>query len=295
MYNSKQPIIMLQAKVYGNERQETGFLSSRKIETSNGSLLLLQVSFHDAKLGSFIENTIIDLILTNSVAVESDVYTHFGYLLERLNKYFKEIEKESDFESLSVFIGIAQESTLHFSVLRNAFAYLLKEGKIMNIAEGMGINEKVPQFSYISSGVIGPDDTLCISNTSLLDYLTTDDMFEMLPRAVLMGTDEKAHSQEETDYIIENLLSREIRGTPTDLILLYNPEKIRKTSSAITWDTTAVKKILSSVRQQGESLYAACRKNEQIIRLLAEAKKRVDFDNKYLKSGLFGLGVIVCI
>lgn len=287
MYNSKQPIIMLQAKVYGNERQETGFLSSRKIETSNGSLLLLQVSFHDAKLGSFIENTIIDLILTNSVAVESDVYTHFGYLLERLNKYFKEIEKESDFESLSVFIGIAQESTLHFSVLKNAFAYLLKEGKIMNIAEGMGINEKIPQFSYISSGAIGPDDTLCISNTSLLDYLTTDDMFEM--------TNEKAHSREETDYIIENLLSREIRGTPTDLILLYNPEKKSKTSSALAWDTTVMKKILSSVKQQGESLYAACRKNEQVIRLIAEARKRIDFNNKYLKSGLFGLGVIVCV
>lgn len=68
---------MLQAKIYKNERTGKGFLSSRKIETNNGSLLLLQISFHDEKLGSFIENTIIDLILTNSVAIGSDTYAHF--------------------------------------------------------------------------------------------------------------------------------------------------------------------------------------------------------------------------
>ncbi|MDD2917326.1 MAG: hypothetical protein PHH70_05795, partial [Candidatus Gracilibacteria bacterium] len=113
---------MLQVKVYKNERVGNNFLSSRKIETNNGSLLLLQISFHDEKLGSYIENTIIDLILTNSTTMGDDVYTHFGYLLERLNKYFKEIEKESDFASLSIFIGIVQGSTLHFSVLKNAYA-----------------------------------------------------------------------------------------------------------------------------------------------------------------------------
>ncbi|HBB27518.1 TPA: hypothetical protein DCZ36_03425, partial [Candidatus Gracilibacteria bacterium] len=200
---------MLQATIYKNERTGNGFLSSRKIETNNGSLLLLQISFHDEKLGSFIENTIIDLILTNSVAIGNDTYAHFGYLLERLNKYFKEIEKESDFENLSIFIGIIQDSTLHFSILKSAFAYLMKDGKIINIAEGMGLLEKVPQFSYISSGIIGAGDALCISNTNLLDYLTQEDIFEM--------TDEKIHSKEESSHIIENLLSREIHEVPTDL------------------------------------------------------------------------------
>ncbi len=275
---------MLQAKVYKNERQGSGFLSSRKIETSNGSLLLLQISFHDEKLGSFIENTIIDLILTNSAAMVNDSYTHFGYLLERLNKYFKEIEKESEFDSLSIFIGIVQESTLHFSVLKNAYAYLLKEGKVMNIAEGMGLSEKIPQFSYISSGAIGMDDVLLISNTHLLDYLTQEDMFEM--------ADE--HGQEETASVIENLLSREIRETSTDLILLYNPEKITK-KTTFNWDTTSLEKALSLVKKTGESILGACKKNEQVIKLMDEAKKRIDFNNKYLRSGLFGVGVLVCI
>lgn len=277
---------MLQAKIYKNERVETGFLSSRKIEINNGSLLLLQVSFHDEKLGSFIENTIIDLILTNSIATESDTYTHFGYLLERLNKYLKEIEKESDFENLSIFIGLVQESTLHFSILKNAFAYLLKDGKIMNIAEGMGLSEQAPQFSYISSGIIGPNDTLCISNTNLLDHLTSEDMFEM--------TDEKTHSREETDHIIENLLSREIREIPTDLILLYNPEKIAK-KYPLSWDTTSLEKALATIKQRGMSLYTDFRENKQVVRLVEEAKKRIDFNNKYLRSSLFGLGVVVCV
>ncbi|MFA6091022.1 MAG: hypothetical protein WC774_04595, partial [Candidatus Gracilibacteria bacterium] len=200
---------MLQAKIYKNERQENNFLSSRKIETSNGSLLLLQISFRDAKLGSFIENTIIDLILTNSVSTGTDIYTHFGYLLERLNKYFKEIEKESDFESLSIFIGIVEESTLHFSVLKNAFSYLIKERKIVNIAEGMGVQEKLPQFSYISTGTLNADDKIYISNTNLLDHFTEEDIFEM--------SNEKMHTQEESDSIIENLLSSEIREIPTDI------------------------------------------------------------------------------
>lgn len=227
---------MLQAKVYKNDRVGNRFLSSRKIEINNGSLLLLQISFDDEKLGSFIENTIIDLILTNSTTMGDDVYTHFGYLLERLNKYFKEIDKESSFESLSIFIGIVQDSTLHFSVLRNAYAYLLKEGKIMNIAEGMGLQESVPQFSYISSGTINPNDTLYVSNTNLLDYLTQDDMFEMTG-------DKNAHTGEETGHIIENLLSREIRETSTDLVLLYNPENTTR-KSTLSWDMSALETVL---------------------------------------------------
>ncbi len=294
IYPQKKISTMLQAKIYKNDRTGNSFLSSRKIETNNGSLLLLQVSFQDEKLGSFIENTIIDLILTNSVAIGNDAYTHFGYLLERLNKYFKEIEKESNFESLSIFIGIVQDSTLHFSILKNAYAYLLKDGKVMNIAEGMGLSDQVPQFSYISSGTIGSNDTLSISNVNLLDYLTQDDMIEILPMAISEEILEKSHPREEPDHVIENLLSREVRDSSTDLILLYNPEQISK-KSIITWDTTALEKILSVIKKQGIELYNTCRKNEKIAEFLEQAKKRINFNNKYLRSWVFGLGVIVCI
>lgn len=276
---------MLQAKIYKNGVSGKEFLSSRKIETSNGSLVLLQISFHDEKLGSFIENTIIDLILTSSTAMEQDVYAHFGYLLERLNKYLKEIEKESDFESLSVFIGIVQDSTLHFSVLKNAFAYLLKEGKILNIAEGMGVSEKVPQFSYISSGSIGPRDTLCISNVHLFDHLSEDDIFEM--------ADEQGQG-EEAGHIIENLLSRSIHETPAHLLFLSNPEQVSK-KTPLSWDITALHKALDIARTQSKKALAYCRENEQVQRLMEEVRKRVDLNNKYLRSGLFGLGVVVCV
>jgi hypothetical protein len=58
----------------------------------------------------------------------------------------------------------------------------------MNIAEGMGLNEKIPQFSYISSGVINPLDTLCITNVNLLDHLTKEDIFEMFSTKNQSGT-----------------------------------------------------------------------------------------------------------
>lgn len=99
---------MLEAKVYKNKGQGNIFLSSRKIEISNDSVLLLQVFFPDEKTGAIIENAIIDMILANSGAIGNDAYAHFGYLLERLNKFLKERDKESDFSGLSVFIGIVQ-------------------------------------------------------------------------------------------------------------------------------------------------------------------------------------------
>lgn len=102
------------------------------------------------------------------------------------------------------------------------------------------------------------------------------------------------HAREGSEHIIENLLTREIREASTDLILLYNPEKITK-KSTLAWDTTTLEKVLATLKKHGESAYNVCKNNEQVVRILQEAKKRIDFNNKYLRSGVFGLGVIVCI
>lgn len=117
---------MLQFELYKSSASQDGFLSSKKIDLADNSTALLQITCSDEKLGSFIENTVIDLILTNPVAAGQDIYTHFGYLLERLNKYLKEIEKNSDFSELSIFLGLIHSDVLHFSILRNSFAYLIK-------------------------------------------------------------------------------------------------------------------------------------------------------------------------
>lgn len=115
----------------------------------------------------------------------------------------------------------------------------------------MGVQETFPQFSYISTGSLNSDDTICISNTNLLDYLTQDDIFEM--------TTESMRTQEESDYIIENLLSSEIREIQTDIILLFNPEKNTKTSLLATWDTTPLKNIFVLAKNKGKYFYNVCK------------------------------------
>lgn len=127
---------MLHTEIYKNSQKHDGiFSSSKKIDLAGGSAAILQVSSSDEKLGSFIESTVIDLILTNFQSESKDVYTDFGYLLEKLNKYFKEIAKNENLSGVNIFLGITESSTLHFSVLGRANVYLIKKEKVLNIAE----------------------------------------------------------------------------------------------------------------------------------------------------------------
>lgn len=169
----------------------------------------------------------------------------------------------------------------------------------MNIGEGMGIQEKVSQFSYISSGAVNPEDALYISNIDLLDYLTQDDMHEMIPSGGHKGfsaewSGRNGHVREDADHVIENLLSREIPDASAHLILLYNPERTFKKSS-LPWDTAAVGKTFAFVRERSGSLYETIKNNKQVVHVIEEAKKRIDFNDKRLRTVLFGLGVVVCV
>ncbi|MDP2103474.1 MAG: hypothetical protein Q8K26_00970, partial [Candidatus Gracilibacteria bacterium] len=205
---------MLQFELYKSSASQDGFLSSKKIDLADNSTAILQITCRDEKLGSFIENTVIDLILTNPLTAGQDIYTHFGYLLERLNKYLKEIEKNSDFSELSIFLGLIHSDVLHFSILKNSFTYLIKGGKVINIAEGMGAKEAIPQFSYISSGAINPGDALCISNTNILDHFTKEDLSEII--SLEEKKDEKSKS------IVQDLIDREIPTGSTHIFFLVN-------------------------------------------------------------------------
>lgn len=96
---------MLHISVYKSSKDHTqGFVSSKKINLTDQSVALLQISSKDAKLGSFIENTVIDLIVSHVRSNGTDVYSDFGYLLEKLNKYLKEIAKNENISGLSIFL-----------------------------------------------------------------------------------------------------------------------------------------------------------------------------------------------
>jgi len=69
---------MLHTGIYKNlQKDSQGFVTSRKIDISDTSEAIIQIACANSKLGSFIENTVIDLIITNIKSSTTDVYTDF--------------------------------------------------------------------------------------------------------------------------------------------------------------------------------------------------------------------------
>lgn len=126
---------MLALSIHKNNNSNSKqFLSSKKIRVSDTTDAILQISFRDFGLASIVENAIIDVILSNTPG-NNDNYIGFSYILEKLNKYFRDMGKDAEFDGMNIFLGLIDNDTLHFSVLGSYFAYLVKNDKITNIAE----------------------------------------------------------------------------------------------------------------------------------------------------------------
>lgn len=183
---------------------------------------------------------------------------------------------------------MVDSDTLHFSVLGQAFSYLVKKEKIINIAEGMGGRTEVPQFGYISSGVIDPGDSINISNTNLLDVLTSEDVIEM----------SRLNHEGEKGETIESLLDREISRVPAHVIILSNHEE-KKAAWSSNPAYTEYEKIIWKGMQHAQSFTHEALKTvlkHPKAKEWAE-KARVTFDtkNRTIRSVSFAIGIFVCI
>lgn len=131
-------------------------------------------------------------------------------MLDRLNRHIRATVPDLKVEDVRVFLAAIDGDDIHFSVLGHYNAYLIRGGRITDIAEGM--SSSACEFSYVSSGSVKHPDSLYVANIDLLDYLTEEDVTEL----AMVGKDD------EKRLAIENLIRREAGKRAIDCIALTN-------------------------------------------------------------------------
>ena len=203
-------MLQIDIKRQFRESNPAQFVASKKITITEGFEVVFQIVFPDAHLGDFIRKTVIDLVLAN-IQDRSHAYSDFSFVLEKLNKSFKDLEKQYSLEGLRIFFAILLDRELHFSILGDYSVILVRDESITNIADGMA--GRTSDFSYISSGTIQRGSAAFVSNMTLLSSLSPDDLYEI---ARISGHD--------TAGTIDSLLSREMPGQNFDLLTVYDRE-----------------------------------------------------------------------
>ncbi|MDD2487041.1 MAG: hypothetical protein PHS92_01605 [Candidatus Gracilibacteria bacterium] len=249
---------------------ESSFVSTKKLVVDIGLEAIVQINHNDKGLLNIIENIAIDVLLSNS---GSDIYSNFSLSLEKINKEIKKLSTDYNLSELNIFVGIVEKETLHFSILGNYSVYLIKNNKIINIADGM--QGKNLEFSFISSGNIGSADNIYISNIEILNYITKDDILEI---SLISDTEKKLE-------LIEKIISQEDINEQYDIIILNNKKEI----------IVNQKKSFDDIKKQFISIKDKIGENKQVGMIIEKIKSKIDLNNKYVKIGFFSLGVFVAI
>lgn len=251
---------------------ETNLVSSKKIGIDINLEWIIQVSYHDKNISEIIEKLIIDLFITK-IDKYWDVYNSFSLILEKLNKELRSLSKNYNLDNLSIFLGIVQWDVFHFSILWNYSIYLIKNNKIVDIADGM--QWKNLEFSYISSGNVNIGDMIFLANLNLLDYITKDDIFEIIKT-------EKIDKLE----IVEQILSQEAVNEQYNIISISNtsdkPQEVKNIAINIIKDKFIF--IADKIKE-----------NEKIWTVIEQIKAKIDLKNKYVYISFLALGIVISI
>ncbi len=149
---------------------------SKTADVSPDIRIVYQITSPSSNLAEFVEKSILDLAVSSIRAKES-FFSDFSFVLEKLNKHLREFSREYSTEGLSVFLSGLVGDELYFSILGRSTVYFVKHDQVMNIAQGMDTDGT--EFSYVSSGAVGPGNTVFISNIDLLDHLSEDDLVDV--------------------------------------------------------------------------------------------------------------------
>ncbi|EKE28757.1 MAG: hypothetical protein ACD_3C00018G0006 [uncultured bacterium (gcode 4)] len=252
--------------------EEKNFVTSKKIAIDINLEWVLQISYSDRNIVDIIEKLIIDLLITK-IDKFWDVYDSFSLVLEKLNKELRTLSKDYNLETINIFLWIIQWEIFHFSILGSYSIYLIKNHKIIDIAEWM--QGKNLEFSYISSWNVNLNDTIFLSNLNLLDYVTRDDIFE------ITKTD-KIDKLE----IVEQILSQEAVIEQYNIISISNHNEATDESKSIAFDL---------IKSKFLSLKDKIIENEKVETVLSKFKKKVDINNKYVYVSLLSTWVLCAV
>lgn len=251
---------------------ETNFVSSKKIAVDVWLEWIIQISFSDRNLTDIIEKLLVDLLITK-LDKFWDVYDSFSLILEKLNKELKTLRNDYNLDALNIFVWIVQWDVLHFSILWWHSIYLIKNWKISDIAEWM--QWKNLEFSYISSWNVTANDIIFVANLNLLDYVTKDDVFEIM----------RTESIDKLE-IIEKILTQEATSEQYSLISITNSESTEAESR-----NTAINVIKNKFLSIKDRLI----ENEKVEGIIEKFKQKVNLKNKYVYLSFLSIGALIAI
>jgi len=252
--------------------KEINLVSSKKIGIDINLEWIIQISFHDRNISEIIEKLIIDLFITK-IDKYWDVYNSFSLILEKLNKELRSLSKSYNLEWINIFLGIIQGDVFHFSILGNYSIYLIKNNKIVDIADWM--QWKNLEFSYISSWNVNIGDMIFLANLNLLDYITKDDIFEIIKT-------DKIDKLE----IIEQILSQEAVSEQYNIISISNTQEKPQETKNIA---------MSVIKERFLSVADKIKGNKRIWTIIEQIKAKIDLKNKYVYLTFLSIGVLVSI
>jgi len=142
-------------------------------------------------------------------SMEADPYERFEESLKEVNATIESFrqEKASRFiGNLNISIGAIVENTLYISVTGDAEAYLIRKRFVSIISEGLVEDAHTESFVNIANGALEEGDTVLLSSSRLVRYITKGDLGKMF---ALTHHGELAEALGELqDYLLTEILGR---------------------------------------------------------------------------------------
>lgn len=261
---------------------------TKKIRIDDRRQILIQIDSKKPHAASLVEGAIVDTVAESGKAGETAAY--FSFVLDRLNRHLRSTVPDLKVEDVRVFLAAIDGDDIHFSVLGNYNAYLIRGGRITDIAEGMA--STASEFSYVSSGSVKHPDSLYVANIDLLDYLTEEDVAEL---AAVGKDDEKR-------LAIENLIRREAGKRAIDCIALTNanvtdvsvPEAASGMEKAANVAMNAMAKAVPAAKSAAARIGGAISEIPAAKKAYETIKNHPVWKNEKVRATAFGAGILVC-
>ncbi len=97
---------------------------TKKIRIDDRRQILLQIDAKNGHAASLMEGAIVDTVAESGNAGETGTY--FSYVLDRLNRHIRSTLPDLAPEDVRVFLAAIDGDDIHFSVLGNYSAYLIR-------------------------------------------------------------------------------------------------------------------------------------------------------------------------
>lgn len=183
-------------KKYINIPLSLNYFLEKKIDIGTDLSCIILIDSKNEKILKPLLNKITDYLFDN--LNPQKVYDTFLVSLESINFFLKNLEKKENFlDDLNIFIWVNYKTEFYFSKIWNVSCYIINSSN--EFIELTQKSKKWSFFDYISSWTLKSNEKIIISNNSLNDYFTSEDIKDV----------SLAWSLENTLEVLEKIIKEE--------------------------------------------------------------------------------------